>query len=148
MRAALFVVAIAVLAGCALKSPPTHTDVVEQALPQTTRIPAAWRADARGRRSEPNDWLKSFNDPMLEAIVAEAIANNLDLRVAATKVAIAQQTVIVVGARLMPLVGAQLGGSTTYERDDGTFSSTSAFVGVAWELDVWGRLRASAMPRR
>jgi NodT family efflux transporter outer membrane factor (OMF) lipoprotein len=79
---------------------------------------------------------------MLDAIVAEAIANNVDLRVAATKVAIARQTVIIVGSRLMPWVGAQLGGSTTYERDDGGFSSTSAFVGVAWEPDVWGRLRA------
>jgi outer membrane protein TolC len=25
-----------------------------------------------------NDWLKSFNDPVLNAIVAEAIANNPD----------------------------------------------------------------------
>ena len=47
MRAALLVAA-ALLAGCALKTPPTHTDVVEQALPTDTRIPPAWRADPRG----------------------------------------------------------------------------------------------------
>jgi len=140
MRAVLFA-AIVVLSGCALKSPPTHTDVVDQALPKTTRIPPAWRADPSGGEVA-NDWLKSFNDPMLDAIVAEAIANNVDLRAAATKVVIAQQTVIIVGSRLVPWVGAQLGGSTTYERDDGGFSSSSAFVGVAWEPDVWGRLRA------
>jgi NodT family efflux transporter outer membrane factor (OMF) lipoprotein len=79
---------------------------------------------------------------MLEAIVVEAIAKNPDLRAAAAKVAIAQQVVIVVGSRLLPWVGANLGGTTTKDFDDGTFSSTSAFVGVAWELDVWGRLRA------
>ena len=110
-------------------------------MPKETRIPPAWRADARGGEVT-NDWLKSFNDPALDAIVAEAIANNLDLRAAATKVAIAQQTVIVVGSRLLPWVGAQLGAATVDDRDNGTFNSTTAFLGVAWELDVWGRLRA------
>jgi len=140
MRRAV-VLAVAVLAGCALKTPPTHTDVVEQALATQTRIPPAWRADPRGG-DVMNGWLKSFDDPTLEALVAEAIANNLDLRAAAAKVAIAQQTVIVVGSQLLPWVGVQLGGTHTKDFDDGSFGSTSAFLGVAWELDVWGRLRA------
>ena len=141
MRAVLLVVA-AVLAGCALKTPPTHTDVVGQALPKETRIPPAWRADPRGGEVT-NDWVKSFDDPVLDAIVAEAIANNLDLRAAATKVAIAQQTVIVVGSRLLPHVGAVLGARTTRDEDhDSNFNTTAAYVGVAWEFDVWGRLRA------
>ena len=140
MRAALVVAAV-MLAGCALKAPPTHTDVVEQALPKATRIPPAWRADPRGGEV-PNGWLKSFDDPTLDAIVAEAIANNLDLKAAGFKVAIAQQTVVVVGSRLLPWVGVQAGATGTKDFDDGTFGSTSAFLGVAWELDVWGRLRA------
>ncbi|MET0683542.1 MAG: TolC family protein, partial [Casimicrobiaceae bacterium] len=140
MRGALLVAAVMV-AGCALKAPPTHTDVVEQALPKTTRIPPAWRADPRGGEVT-NGWLKSFDDPTLEAIVFEAIANNLDLKTAAAKVAIAQQTVIVVGSRLLPWVGAQLGANAIKDFDAGTSSSTSAFLGVSWELDVWGRLRA------
>ena len=140
MRRAV-VLAVAVLAGCALQAPPTHTDVVEQALATQTRIPPAWRADPRGG-DVMNGWLKSFDDPTLEALVAEAIANNLDLRAAAAKVAIAQQTVIVVGSQLLPWVGVQLGGTHTKDFDDGSFGSTSAFLGVAWELDVWGRLRA------
>jgi len=134
-------VAAAVLAGCALKAPPTHIEVLEQALPKETRVPPAWRADPGGGEVT-NDWLKSFDDPTLEAIVAEAIANNLDLKAAATKVSIAQQTVIVVGSRLLPWVGVQLGATGTKDFDDGTFGSTSAFLGVTWELDVWGRLRA------
>ena len=68
MRAAVLLVT-AVLAGCALKVPPTHTDVVEQALPKETRIPPAWHADPRGGEVT-NGWLKSFDDPMLESIVA------------------------------------------------------------------------------
>jgi hypothetical protein len=65
MRAALLVAAV-MIAGCALKAPPTHTDVVEQALPKATRIPPAWRADPHGGEVT-NDWLKSFNDATLEA---------------------------------------------------------------------------------
>lgn len=140
MRAVVLFVALA-LAGCSLKTPPAHTEVVDKALPATTRIPPAWRADSRGGEVA-NDWVKSFDDPALESIVAEAIANNLDLRAAATSVAIAQQAVIVVGSRLLPWVGAQLGASTAHDWDNGTANSTIAYVGVAWELDVWGRLRA------
>src|SRR5262249_4031096 len=141
MRAALFI-AVALLAGCALKAPPTHTDVIEQALPKSTRIPPAWRAEPGGGEVT-NDWLKSFDDPTLDAIVAEAIANNLDLRAAAERVTIAQQSVIVVGAQLLPQVGAQLGAKTVRDKDQNSdFNSTVAYVGVAWELDVWGRLRA------
>ena len=135
------ILAAALLAGCALKTPPTHTDVVAQALPSDTRLPPAWRADARGGEVN-DDWLKSFDDPALDAIVAEAIARNPDLRAAATQVAIAQQTVVLVGSRLQPWVGLQLGASTTHDQDNGTANSNTALVGVAWELDVWGRLRA------
>jgi len=133
--------AAAALAGCALKTPPTHTAVVEQALPAQTRMPPAWRADARGG-DVGNHWLKAFDDPALEAIVAEAIAHNPDLRAAAAQVAIAQQAVVVAGSRLQPWVGLQLGATATHDQDNGGHSNSTAFFGVAWELDVWGRLRA------
>ncbi len=141
MRAAPLVGAV-VLAGCALKAPPTHTDVVEQALPKETRIPPAWKAEATPG-AVADDWLKSLNDPLLEGIVAEAIANNLDLRQAAERVTIAQQSVVVVGAQLLPKVGAVLGGRTTNDEDHANDSNvTLAYAGVAWEIDVWGKLRA------
>jgi NodT family efflux transporter outer membrane factor (OMF) lipoprotein len=48
----------------------------------------------------------------------------------------------VVGSRLLPWVGVQLGGNVTDDKDNSSSSSTSAFLGVSWELDLWGRLRA------
>lgn len=139
---AVAAIAVAALAGCALKVPPTHTEVLDQALPAATPIPPAWKA---GPADGPvaDDWLKSFNDPQLSAIVAEAIANNLDLQIAATKVTIAQQAVVVVGSQLLPRIGVALGARATHDEDQGSTSdSTIAYAGVAWELDVWGRLRA------
>jgi outer membrane protein, multidrug efflux system len=141
VRPLCIVACVAVVAGCALKAPPVHTDVVAQALPASTRIPGAWRADARGG-DVANDWLKLFNDPALQAVVNEAIAHNPDLRAAANQVAIAQQAVVVVGAQLLPSVGVGLGARGLNDQGNGSASSTSAWLGVAWEADVWGRLRA------
>ena len=130
------------LAGCALQAPLTQSEVVEQALPATTHIPVAWQAESTAG-PVADGWLKSFQDPLLEAIVAEAIANNLDLRVAAERVRVAEQQVLVVGAQLAPQIAGQLGARSIRDKDqDDSFNSTLAYVGVAWEVDLWGRLRA------
>jgi len=133
----------ALLAGCALTPPPPHDEVVDQALPKGTHIPPQWVADPGRRGTVTNDWLPSFNDPALDAIVAEAIANNLDLRQAAAQVEIARETVAVVGAQLRPQVSAQFSAATTRDKDQDTrFDSPRAYAAVTWELDLWGRLRA------
>ena len=137
-----YVIAVLMLAGCALKEPPTHTETVDQALPATTKIPAEWMAGSNAG-TVIDSWLKAFNDPALEAIVNEAIANNLDLRQAAQRVRVAQETAVVVGAQLSPWVGASLGARSTRDDDhDTTANSRIGYAAVAWELDVWGELRA------
>jgi NodT family efflux transporter outer membrane factor (OMF) lipoprotein len=144
MRARSFVVVfLAALAGaCALAPPPQHSDVVSDALPKSTTIPPAWKSEASAV-PVADDWLKSLDDPMLDSIVTEAIANNLDLRQAADRVAIAQQAVVIAGAQLYPQIGATGGGRTTHDFDHENDSTTSiALVSVAWEIDVWGKLRS------
>lgn len=134
--------ATSLLAGCALTPLPTHQTIVDDALPKMTLIPSNWSAD-RQAAQVADDWLNSFNDPVLDALVAEAIANNLDLRQAAEKVAIARQVVIIAGASLQPHVGAALGGRKTRDADqDSAFDSSSVSASIGWELDVWGRVRA------
>jgi NodT family efflux transporter outer membrane factor (OMF) lipoprotein len=132
----------ALIGGCALAPPPQHGDLVNEALPKGTSIPPGWMSDA-SRTPVADNWLKSLDDPELDAIVAEAIANNLDLRQAAERVTIAQQSVVVAGAQLQPQVGATLGGRTTRDIDHENQSNAAIAVGsVAWEIDVWGKLRA------
>jgi NodT family efflux transporter outer membrane factor (OMF) lipoprotein len=141
-RAATAVAAAVALAGCALSTPPGHEQILRDALPKDTAVPPAWQARAP-TGAVADDWLKTFNDPTLDALVAEAMANNRDLAQAAESVRIAQQAVRVVGAALMPQVGAQVGGRFTHDQDhDGITTSDIAYAGVAWEADVWGRLRA------
>jgi multidrug efflux system outer membrane protein len=133
---------VAALAGCILSTPPSQPQLLSQALPPTTTIPSRWSSPA-DTNAVADDWLKSFKDASLDTIVAEAITNNLDLRQAAARVEAARQTVVVVGSQLLPHMGAKLGAGAT--RDDGHDdwgTGTTAYLGAAWEPDVWGKLRA------
>ncbi|MGA7409620.1 MAG: efflux transporter outer membrane subunit, partial [Bryobacteraceae bacterium] len=131
-----------VLGGCALSHPPQHASIVPASLPKTTTIPPAWTASPGAKEAVANSWLKTFNDPGLDAVVAEALTNNPDLRLAAAKVEAARQTVVIVGAQLKPQVGAVLSAAGTRDANNSTFSSEGAYFGASWEIDVWGRVRA------
>jgi multidrug efflux system outer membrane protein len=136
-------------AGCSLAHPPQHTSIVASSLPKTTTIPPSWSTNAIAKDAVANDWLKSFRDPGLQAVVAEAIKNNLDLRQAAAKVEVARENVVIVGARLQPQVSGVLGASGTHDTtQNSTASSREAYLGASWEIDVWGRLRAQRAAAR
>ena len=150
-RALIILYLVAVfLSGCALSKPPQHAKVVEQSLPQGTTIPETW-SSVTGTNDVTNDWLKSFNDPSLDAVVVEAIKNNLNLHQAADRVEIARQNVTVVGSQLLPQIGAQIGAAGTLadkyaaasqSNNDKFYGTTHEYGGVSWEIDLWGRLRA------
>jgi NodT family efflux transporter outer membrane factor (OMF) lipoprotein len=131
------------LAGCSLAHPPQHTSVVASSLPKGTAIPPTWSAIAIAQDAVANDWLNSFHDPGLDAVVAEAIKNNLDLRQAAAKVEVARENVVLVAAQLKPQVNGVLGAAGTRNTsENSTFSSKDAYLGASWEVDLWGRVRA------
>jgi outer membrane protein, multidrug efflux system len=133
---------VAALSGC-LSKPPSNAKVLHDALPKSTKIPAAWTADSGADGVVTNDWLKSFHDPQLEAVVAEAIANNLDLAQAAAIVEVARQNVVVVASQLKPQIAVGLGVATLRDKSqDQNSNTTNARFGIGWEPDVWGRLRA------
>jgi outer membrane protein, multidrug efflux system len=133
---------VLILSGCALSKPPAHSQLVTNALPTGTTIPQRWSSPA-ATNAVADDWLKSFHDPRLDSLVVEAITNNLDLRQAAARVEVARQNVIVVGSQLQPQVGVNLGlGATRDDGNDDWYKSKRGLAGVAWEPDVWGRLRA------
>jgi multidrug efflux system outer membrane protein len=132
----------ALLAGCALKEPPTRPELLQQAFPQHIDVPPQWRA---GQQPDavPGDWLALFRDPALAAVIAEAMAHNLDLRQAAERVQIAQQNLVRVGAQLQPQIDAETGARVLKERNEsGSNDSTLAYATASWEIDLWGRLRS------
>jgi NodT family efflux transporter outer membrane factor (OMF) lipoprotein len=133
-----FIAAVATaLAGCALKSPPPREDVAAQALPNF-RVQESWAATVGSAGAVADRWLASFNDPQLDALVAEALAFNPDLRIAAARVEQAAAYVRLSGATLYPQVNLRATGSLG--ADSNGVQGVGLFIN--WELDLWGRIRA------
>ena len=125
------------LAGCALQSPPSREQLQAQALPHTT-VPDRFQARDAPAGPAPTAWLASYDDPALSALVAEALAYNADLQVAAARVEQAAGILQVASGALLP----SLGIPGTYSGKAGSGGGLNAiFLNATLELDVWGRLR-------
>lgn len=141
--AAVLVLLASGLSGCALSKLPPTSKIQQDALPPTAKVPAAYTADPAANGEVANDWLKSFQDRQLDTLVAEAMANNPDLRSAAVRVEIAKENVVLVGSQLKPWVGLTAGARTTRDADHSSnFFADKAIVGVSWEPDIWGKIRS------
>jgi len=127
------------LAGCALKSPPERAEIAQDALPNL-KVPAAWAAEGGAAAAAGDRWLASFNDPQLDALVAEALAYNPDLQVAAARVEQAAGYVRVSGATLYPQVNLLARGGGKMGGDSSGLQGVGVFLN--WELDLWGRIRS------
>jgi multidrug efflux system outer membrane protein len=96
-------------------------------------------------------WFQAFQDPTLQALVREALANNLDLRAAAARVEEARARAGVVKSFLYPQVDgvaqttvgqASTALSTDTEDDDDNTRANGVFgFQLSWELDLFGRIR-------
>lgn len=140
--ASFIAASVLLISGCATRKAPSQRAIVIEALPIGTNIPPAWSALSTSG-NVANEWLSTFHDPQLDAIVAEAIANNLDLRQAGARVEEARQTVSLVDAQLKPGVSGAFGGSGTVVEPSGDVKGSYATYGLlSWELDLWGKLRS------
>ena len=107
-----------------------------------------------------SEWWTTFNDPALDAVVREALANNHDIRAAAARVAAAAALARIAGADLVPGVDFDVSGSRQKQNFVGlpvpdagvptatfpsaTFSSYGVSLSTFWEVDLWGRIRSGA----
>ncbi|MBW8905383.1 MAG: TolC family protein [Betaproteobacteria bacterium] len=127
------------IAGCALKAPPAHDELAQQAVPNL-KVPPQWAEPVAAAGEVGNGWLGSFNDPQLEALVREALEFNPDLRVAAARVEQAAGYVKLAGATLYPQVSALARGGGALSGDSSGLQGAGIFAN--WELDLWGRVRS------
>lgn len=136
--AGVAVVALAAaLGGCALKAPPSTTELQKEALPHTA-LPPAWTAGGASAQPVAERWLASFDDPALTALVGESLAYNADLQVAAARVEQAGGYLKVASGSLLPSVGV----AGVWSGASGSGGGLNGiFLNASLELDVWGRLR-------
>ena len=128
-------------AGCATKSPPTTAEIRRQSGTLTNvDLSGNWKAAAASGAVADN-WLATFADPQLNALVFEAMTNNPDLRVAGTRVEQAAQYVELAKAALRPAVN--LAGTGGFKMGGGDLGSAlqGILLGASWEPDLWGRMR-------
>ncbi|BCS32137.1 RND transporter [Luteitalea sp. TBR-22] len=101
---------------------------------------------AVGRSIGEESWAAVFPDDVLRQLIAEALANNLDARIAATRILQAAAQLGVTRADQLPTVTGQLGAQGQRGAIFGgtrvpTIGVAQASVGLSWEIDFWGRYR-------
>jgi multidrug efflux system outer membrane protein len=110
-------------------------------------------------------WWTAFDDPALTALIEEAYANNLDLRVTLARIEVAQAQVLLAEYYLYPNLFLNAGASRNrYSQVDGNSNnsnqggngssssggnvvqnSVSLGFQASYEIDLWGKYRSSAL---
>ncbi len=98
-------------------------------------------------------WWTVFDDPQLQALIREALTNNYDVRIAASRVLQAQAALGITRADQFPTITG--GVSAFNERFPRTrvtpefeTSPIQANLSLAWELDFWGKFRRATEAAR
>jgi multidrug efflux system outer membrane protein len=107
--------------------------------------PSGWRSPLPTVGNVDAEWWQAFNDPTLTGIVERALANNVDIAVAATRVAQARAQFRLARAQKLPNVA--FSGGAKRERDVnpgfGIPELQTAGEGqfeASYDLDIFGRL--------
>ena len=141
-----FIVALAaaaLLAGCAIG--PDYAR-------QKVDAPAAFRFEPATVADTANTaWWKQFGDPVLDQLIDTALANNLNVKVAAANVEQSLALITQTRSELFPQVGYSAGGDRSKVPDTGIVavfpnypnpqSAYQTLLTASWEIDLWGRIR-------
>ncbi len=135
-------VAALACAGCALQAPKPAVPEVPAAFQNAPAVPAAWPGQ---------DWYRGFKSPALDALLAEAASANLDLTAARARVAQADARARQAGAAILPNVeGVGNGNFLAGHSGQGSAHELdwSMLLSASYEIDFWGKNRASANAAR
>ncbi len=126
------------LVACARSTPPAD-ELTKGALPD--KPPETFASQAEGGAVK-DGWLASFEEPVLVALVTEALEKNRDLAAARARLDQAAAQARQAGADLKPQVGYAVGATTGGSGSTNT-NNMGAGLTLSWELDVWGRLSSA-----
>lgn len=121
-------------------------------------IPASYRYEVQDPKGSLDiSWWKEFQDPVINCLVEEALANNYNVKIAAANIEQAAGVLIQTRSQLFPQIGYSASGmrqrlsETTAMTDlpdmPGAIAipnpqTTYQALGTAsWEIDLWGRIR-------
>ena len=151
MRATVLSVAVAcALAGCMMGPDYKRPDV---------DTPQAYRVEVKSPADLINSaWWEQFEDPVLNELIKTALAENKDVRIAASRVEEFLGRYGVTRSQLFPQVATQFGAGSqristvtqpaVASTQSNTFDSFSLDLGMSWEIDLWGKLRRATEAAR
>ena len=147
-RIAWSCLAAGALAGCLF--PPMGPNYKRPDVP----LPTKWRVDLSQAADITNtDWWKMFGDEDLDNLIGQALVSNSDLLIAAARIEEFDGKLETSNSHYFPQIGADVG----FERDvrsqevpellrpgqPATFNQFRYGLTVAYEFDLWGRVRRS-----
>jgi len=115
-------------------------------------VPAAFTyEDGDPRETANTSWWKQLQDPVLDRLINEALADNRDIKIAAANIEQAAAVLLQARAPLFPQAGysgtgrreraSESAGTPLSQTLSNTRGSYQTFANVSWEIDLWGRIR-------
>ena len=143
---ALTCLVAAMLAGCVVGP--------EYSRPKVGGTQGAWLAPVSPEAVDPQ-WWKALGDAELDALVADALAHNLDLRIAEARLQEARANSRAARGRTVPLINASASAAEQQVSANGQlpvnnipgfqrqYSLFDVGLDASWELDLWGGVARS-----
>jgi NodT family efflux transporter outer membrane factor (OMF) lipoprotein len=120
-------------------------------LKSSVEVPAQFAATPASEKEPEVAWWESYGDPVLSDLIRRAAYENRDVKIAAARVRAARAGATVSRSWLLPsisAVGAGLHANTGYDAVKRQAIPDADLwgggIGVSWEIDISGRLRAGA----
>jgi NodT family efflux transporter outer membrane factor (OMF) lipoprotein len=152
LRISVFGFVILILSGCAAVGPDYSEPVID--------TPDAWTQNVvqqlqTAPQSSLQSWWTVFNDPVLDDLIERSRAENLDLKIAVSRVRQSRAMLAMTSGEKLPTLSSSGTVGISQMSDDGPleqvapaggFSSQEFYeIGVdsAWEIDVFGGIRRS-----
>lgn len=115
-------------------------------------VPDAFRYEEKNAQETANTaWWKNFQDPVLDALITEALSKNKSIMIAAANVEQAAGVLTQTRAPLFPQLsygasayrqrGSELNATPIPESIPNPQNAFQIFGGASWEIDLWGRYR-------
>lgn len=133
---------LALLAGC------SHTGEYQR---PDSYLPEKWNfseSAESGQKATQIEWREFFRDPRLQALVANAIQHNNDLKIALARVAETRALFDIANADRLP--SANISGTRSKSKIPAAFTGTDrpvttertelSLTAISFELDFWGRV--------
>lgn len=118
----------------------------------SVKLPANWAGATTNAGQPCTNWWQQFGSDELSGLVAEAEKQNLDLRIAAHRIEVADLQLKIANAGRFPSIDASLSSRREMRNfigfpfGDGNLTSLSTthslMFSTAWELDLWNRIKA------